>query len=958
MRIERLRIPAFGPLRDIDTGPDPLPGFVVVTGPNEAGKTSLLEAIRSLLHGIYPARRDGHPLAPWDGTEGEILGDFRTRDGTRLHVHRRMLATPWGRLHRNGVEEDLRNAHLPPTDHVPREIYRQVHAIDLPELTRLQQGKAWDAIRDRILAGMGTRDMAPPRTVAEALEAEAGALWRPTRHGRTRDQALEADIGERTTRLREARSTDQELRQARDAVDAGDAKLADLRRERAELAERVRRAAELLPLGARIRHLDALLLEAGDPSELAALPASPRERRRELLEVEEALEAEVRRTEEAFSQARDRVPPPSAPDDRVLELGGELEALRVEAAGADDAGQRARELAGEAVRVRAEVEDLATPLLEDPAGWMDSPRREELLEALRAVALDDLRTRLVERSAAEARRAEVAERLSLHRARPDPSPPPTRPPSTVRLLLGMSGVVVMAALAVLLLGTADSWIVLVAVLGAVALAAAGLRVRSGDRAATERHARAVAERRAEAQALEDRLHSHERTVGEASAGVVRSLAGLPLRAERVAEAREGLATSLERLRERLRELERLGTAGKAEQDRIAAVHGSIRAVVERLNAVEGSDPDPATALGTPAAVLAPLLARLEAAGRTARARVEARRGVEEAKRRLDEARTRFDEARDRRETLDETLRGITPSESEGNTAVDVAERRLEALRQARHLERELQSAHGSLSELRGRVRDAEREWHADGTTASTADLAEAHARIEVLTEEIEAAATELQRNRSLLETVDRVATADLLESELDQLREERMEVRRERDRLQVLARVTRVAEHRFREAHQPELVRRAEDILSGLTRGRYDSLLLGDERDAGALQVRGSHLPGALPVASPLSTGTREQVWFALRMAVVDMVEGGGEPLPLVLDEVFVNWDPDRRGAALDALAALSAHRQIFLVTCHPAFAREAADRGAAVVKLAPHGQGLSNPGTVPDPAPSPEPST
>jgi len=966
MRIERLRIPAFGPLRDIDTGPDPLPGFVVVTGPNEAGKTSLLEAIRSLLHGIYPARRDGHPLVPWDGTEGEILGDFRTRDGTRFHVHRRMLATPWGRLHRNDVEEDLRNAHLPPTDHVPREIYRQVHAIDLPELTRLQEGKAWDAIRDRILAGMGTRDMAPPRTVAEALEAEAGALWRPTRHGRTRDQALEAEIGERTTRLREARSTDQELRQARDAVDAGDAKLADLRRERAELAERVRRAAELLPLGARIRHLETLLLEAGDPSELASLPASPRERRRELLEVEETLEAEVRRTEEGFSQAQDRVPPPSASDDRVLELGGELEALRVEAAGADDAGQRARELAGEAVRVRAEVEDLATPLLEDPAGWMESPRREELLEALRAVALDDLRTRLVERSAAEARRAEVAERLSLHRARPDLSPPATRPPSTVRLLLGMSGVVVMAALAVLLLGTADSWIVLVAVLGAVALAAAGIRVRSGDRAATEGHARAVAERRAEAQALEDRLHSHERTVDEASAGVARSLAGLPLRAERVAEAREGLATSLERLRERLRELERLGAAGKAEEDRVAAVHGSIRGVVERLSAVEGSDPDPAAALGTPAVAaapsvaLAPLLARLEEAGRTGRARADALREVEEAKRRLDEARTRLDEARGRRETLDETLRRITPTESEGETAVDVAERRLEALRQARHLERELQSAHGSLSELRGRVRDAEREWHADGTTASTADLAEAHARIEVLTEEIEAAATELQRNRSLLETVDRVATADLLESELGQLREERMEVRRERDRLQVLARVTRVAEKRFREAHQPELVRRAEEVLSGLTRGRYDSLLLGDERDAGALQVRGRHLPDALPVASPLSTGTREQIWFALRLAVVDMVEGGGEPLPLVLDEVFVNWDPDRRGAALDALATLSTHRQIFLVTCHPAFAREAADRGAAVVKLAPHGQGLSNPGTsrAPAPASSPAPAS
>ncbi|CAN5629435.1 hypothetical protein BH23GEM11_BH23GEM11_00140 [soil metagenome] len=973
MRIERLRVPAFGPLRDIDTGADSLPGFVVVTGPNEAGKTSLLEAIRTLLHGIYPARRDANPMAPWDGTEGEVLGDFLTRDGSRFHAHRRMLAAPWGRLYRNDSEEDLRNFHLPTTGHVPREIYRQVHAIDLPELTRLQQGNAWNAIRDRILAGMGTRDMASPRTVADTLEAEAGALWRPDRRSRTRDMALGTEIEERTAELRHARTVDQELRGARDAMDSGDARLADLRRERAELAERLRRAAELLPLGARIRHLDTLRHEAGDPSELAALPASPRERRRELVETEEGLQAEVGRTEAALSLAETRVPAPSDSEDRVLELAGEFEVLRVEAAGAEDARQRARELAGETVRLRAEVEDLATPLLEDPLRWLAAPDRNELLGALRSVDMDDLRTRLVERAAAEVRRAEVEERLSLDSARPGTPGPVARPPTTVRLLAGMAAVLFLAALAVLIRGTADGWIVLFSLLGAVALAASALRIRNGDRAAAARHASAQAERTAESKALEDRLRSHTRAVSEASAGVARSLADLPLRPERVTEAREGLASSLERLRERLRELERLDSAVMTEEKRVAGVHRSIGILLERLRSEGDSDPadsNPAVpddnvasdvassvlpsgaASGAPSLALAPLMARLEAAGRAAERRAEARQSVEVARRQRDEARTRFSEARNRRQGLDEALRALAspgsvepagPGEAARapgpGSAVDVAELRLEALSQFRHLERELQSAHGSLPELRARVRVAEGEWQADGTAASAADLAEAHARIEALAEEIEAAATELQRNRSILERVDRVDTADLLESELDRLREERENVRRERDRLRVLARVTRLAEQRFREAHQPQLVRRAEEILSGLTRGRYDSLLLGDESDPGALQVRGSHLPGALPVESPLSTGTREQVWFALRMAVVDLVEGGGEPLPLVLDEVFVNWDPDRRGAALDALASLAADRQVFLVTCHPAFAREAVERGAGLVRLTPPGQ-------------------
>ena len=88
-------------------------------------------------------------------------------------------------------------------------------------------------------------------------------------------------------------------------------------------------------------------------------------------------------------------------------------------------------------------------------------------------------------------------------------------------------------------------------------------------------------------------------------------------------------------------------------------------------------------------------------------------------------------------------------------------------------------------------------------------------------------------------------------------------------------------------------------------------------------------------MTEPLSTGTRDQVFLALRLAVVDHMDRAGARLPLLLDEVLVNWDEERRARALDLLTDVAMERQVVLFTCHPAIAREAEERGARRVELA-----------------------
>lgn len=159
-------------------------------------------------------------------------------------------------------------------------------------------------------------------------------------------------------------------------------------------------------------------------------------------------------------------------------------------------------------------------------------------------------------------------------------------------------------------------------------------------------------------------------------------------------------------------------------------------------------------------------------------------------------------------------------------------------------------------------------------------------------------------------------------------------VRREHDRLALLRQIVLMAEHSYRERYQAPLLQAAGGHLRHFTGGRYDLLTVDDasSRDV-KLQVRRTGEDFPQDVDTPLSRGTIQQIYFALRLAMVDLVEGD-EPLPLFLDEMFVNWDPGRTSSGLAALANMPGDRQVFLFTADPYWAERAVqDVPAQVVR-------------------------
>jgi len=131
---------------------------------------------------------------------------------------------------------------------------------------------------------------------------------------------------------------------------------------------------------------------------------------------------------------------------------------------------------------------------------------------------------------------------------------------------------------------------------------------------------------------------------------------------------------------------------------------------------------------------------------------------------------------------------------------------------------------------------------------------------------------------------------------------------------EITRRVLGFVREEYESQRQPETLQEASRWLQKMTGGRYtrvwtpideDSLLLDDDGD----QV--------WPLES-LSSGTRESVYLSLRLALIEGYRKRGIVLPVVLDDVLVNFDAERTSLAIDTISEFAAlGHQVLFFTCH-----------------------------------------
>ncbi len=118
----------------------------------------------------------------------------------------------------------------------------------------------------------------------------------------------------------------------------------------------------------------------------------------------------------------------------------------------------------------------------------------------------------------------------------------------------------------------------------------------------------------------------------------------------------------------------------------------------------------------------------------------------------------------------------------------------------------------------------------------------------------------------------------------------------------------------FERTRQPAVLAEASRTFASITRGRYDRIVQDETaRDIAVLDARSGRRP-----VDALSRGTAEQLYLCIRLALAAEFARRSEPLPLVLDDVFVNFDPERAHAVAQVVAEFAQTHQVLAFTCHP----------------------------------------
>ena len=157
-----------------------------------------------------------------------------------------------------------------------------------------------------------------------------------------------------------------------------------------------------------------------------------------------------------------------------------------------------------------------------------------------------------------------------------------------------------------------------------------------------------------------------------------------------------------------------------------------------------------------------------------------------------------------------------------------------------------------------------------------------------------------------------IGDAAELEAALTQKRDELAQKQAEYDAIALAMESLQSANTALQNRFSPALSRRAGELFSRLTGGKYESVLLDRtfSAQAGETGESVSH------DAQLLSLGTLDQLYLAVRLAICESALPADDPPPIVLDDALVRFDDERCRAALELLLEESKSRQILLFTC------------------------------------------
>lgn len=194
------------------------------------------------------------------------------------------------------------------------------------------------------------------------------------------------------------------------------------------------------------------------------------------------------------------------------------------------------------------------------------------------------------------------------------------------------------------------------------------------------------------------------------------------------------------------------------------------------------------------------------------------------------------------------------------------------------------------------------------------EVADLESKITSATGELKSRNTKLGENKGRMEQIEGESELaekmTLLETERQKLTDAYKEWMTGKIALKILTDVR----EKYEKEKQPVIIQSSGRYFNKITGGRYERIHVAlDKREITVFDSR-----EASKTIEQLSRGTKEQLLVSLRLGFIEEYETNAEPLPVIMDDILVNFDLKRAEKTAGIFQEFAENRQVIIFTCHP----------------------------------------
>ncbi len=194
------------------------------------------------------------------------------------------------------------------------------------------------------------------------------------------------------------------------------------------------------------------------------------------------------------------------------------------------------------------------------------------------------------------------------------------------------------------------------------------------------------------------------------------------------------------------------------------------------------------------------------------------------------------------------------------------------------------------------------------------EVTDLEANIESLNRELSSKNTELGEKKGDIKKIEGESELAGKMTELETERQKLTDAYIEWITGKIALKILTEVREKYEKEKQPVIIQSSGRYFKKITGGRYERIHVSlEKREITVFDSR-----EALRTIDQLSRGTREQLLLSLRLGFIEEYETNAEPLPVVVDDILVNFDPMRAQKTAEIFQEFSKKRQVIIFTCHP----------------------------------------